>query len=181
MRSRMRDALSVVGALVMLTLVSGVVLAASGIPGSDGKFWGCYDRTGTLKVVAEGSSCPKGWTLIYWNQTGPQGLQGLKGDTGATGATGLQGPRGDTPTLSRQVVHVQYYPDPYSVKAYYAMCPPGMVVTGGGFDVDPTKVTVHTSMPWLDGTGTHGWRVYTTNHIGYPTDFGVYAVCVSLN
>lgn len=142
-----------------------------------------HARVGLQHAVNTAEAEPRvaAGVAILGSQTGPQGLQGPKGDTGETGATGPQGPKGDTPTLSRQVVHVQYYPTPYAVGPYYAMCPTGMVATGGGFDVDPTKVTVHSSMPWLDGTGASGWRVYTTNHIGYPTEFGVYALCVSLN
>jgi hypothetical protein len=86
--------------------VGNVILAAvMGSPvSSAGVISACYgpDVSGTHAVALEdtGGTCPKGTTLITWNQTGPQGPAGpagAKGATGATGpagATGAQGPQG---------------------------------------------------------------------------------------
>jgi hypothetical protein len=87
-------------AAAVFAVVGGVAWA--GIPGGDGVIHGCYDSGGNLKVVDGASACPRGYTPLTWNQTGPQGIQGIKGDQGIQGpkgdpgASGAQGPKGDT-------------------------------------------------------------------------------------
>jgi hypothetical protein len=88
------------GAVVATALASGF---AWGAIGDGGVIQGCYDAGGNLKVVAT-PACPKGYTLLPWNQQGPrglegpQGIQGPKGDPGEQGipgAQGVQGAKGD--------------------------------------------------------------------------------------
>ena len=86
--------LALVGAVLVAVPTAGIAYAA--IPGSNGVIQSCYNRGGNIKVVSA-LPCPKGWTPLAWNQTGPRGPigatgpQGPKGDTGATGAAGTEG------------------------------------------------------------------------------------------
>lgn len=82
-----------------LVLVGGTAYGAvSSIPDSAGVIHGCYDSGGNLKVIDTSvtTACPKGYSALDWNQTGPQGPAGPTGPTGATGATGPTGPAGPT-------------------------------------------------------------------------------------
>jgi hypothetical protein len=62
--------------------LGGVAYAA--IPNTGGLITGCYDSGGNLKVIDTStvSSCPKGYTSLNWNQTGPQGPAGVNGVSG---------------------------------------------------------------------------------------------------
>jgi hypothetical protein len=60
---------------------------------------------GDLRIVAANATCPRGWTLISWNVTGPpgpigpqgpQGAQGVPGPQGTQGVQGVAGPSGPT-------------------------------------------------------------------------------------
>jgi hypothetical protein len=62
---------------------------------------GCTSNsTGELKVIAAGTSCPRGSSPLSWNATGPagpagpQGPQGVAGPQGPQGVQGVQGPAG---------------------------------------------------------------------------------------
>ena len=63
------------------------------IPGGDGMIHGCYDSGGTVKVIdtSKTASCPKSYTALNWNQTGPQG--GYRATRGSLGrrAAGAEG------------------------------------------------------------------------------------------
>lgn len=64
------------GAVAASALAGGVAWAA--IPDSGGVIQGCYNNGGNLKVVSE-LPCPKGYTLLPWNQEGPKGDPGTDG------------------------------------------------------------------------------------------------------
>lgn len=94
------------GLSVALVTAGGTAFAAvSSIPDSSGVIHGCYDSDGDLHVIDTSvtSTCPRRYTSLNWNQTGPQGPAGAtgaagaagpQGPAGATGATGPQGPAG---------------------------------------------------------------------------------------
>jgi hypothetical protein len=90
------------GLAMALVAAGGTALAASSGPvSSTGTITGCYSNTdigGSHSVVLQdaGVSCPKGYSAVSWNQTGPQGPAGPQGPTGATGATGPTGAAGAT-------------------------------------------------------------------------------------
>lgn len=89
---RRRDVLAAtVGAIAATALAGGLAWAA--IPGDGGVIQGCYDSGGNLKVVAA-PPCPKGYTPLAWNQTGPQGPPGVQGPQGQPGADGADGQDG---------------------------------------------------------------------------------------
>jgi hypothetical protein len=50
--------------------------------------------TGDLKIVAAGAACPRNWSPLSWNVTGPMGLPGQEGPPGPQGVAGPQGPQG---------------------------------------------------------------------------------------
>jgi hypothetical protein len=58
------------------------------------------NSSGDLRVVAQGTSCPRNWSLLSWNVAGPpgpigpQGPQGPPGVPGPQGSQGQQGPQG---------------------------------------------------------------------------------------
>ena len=71
----------------------GAVSSASPMTDSGGNIYGCYDSGGNLKVIDPSltTTCPKGWSPLAWNQSGPTGP---KGDTGLSGPAGPAGPAG---------------------------------------------------------------------------------------
>lgn len=77
-----------------LTLVTGGL--AIGAPSAGGSIFACLSASaGTLtKVSSKAPKCPKGTSLITWNQVGPQGPQGIQGIQGPAGAPGAAGQSG---------------------------------------------------------------------------------------
>lgn len=93
-----RIGLLAAGLAVALAAVGGTAFGAvsSSIPDGSGVIHGCYDSGGNLKVIdtTVTSTCPKGYSSVNWNQTGPAGAAGPAGPAGPTGSTGPQGPQG---------------------------------------------------------------------------------------
>jgi hypothetical protein len=92
-----RIGLVIAGVAAASVLAGGAAYGAvSSIPDSAGVVHGCYDSGGNLKVIDTSvtSSCPKGYTSLNWNQTGPAGSQGVQGPQGVKGPQGVQGPQG---------------------------------------------------------------------------------------
>lgn len=123
--SRKAIIIVVILAAVTALIGAGSALAASAVttPAAipAGTIHGCVDNsTRTLSHVftvnTNGTTCPSGSFLVYWNQkgntgaTGPRGAagsQGPKGDTGApgtNGTNGAQGPSGVVGIDSTQLV-----------------------------------------------------------------------------
>ncbi len=77
---------------VLLISTGGFAFGAS-VGG--GSLYACLSSAGTLTKVAKATiKCPKGTTLISWNQTGPAGAAGIQGPEGIQGPQGLQGSQG---------------------------------------------------------------------------------------
>lgn len=82
---------------VLLLVAAALVFIAGGyaVGASTVKtIYSCVSTsTGSLtKVSVKMPKCPKGSSLLSWNQIGPQGLSGKQG---AAGVPGLPGPKGD--------------------------------------------------------------------------------------
>lgn len=78
-----------IGLAVIAVLGSSAWAAGTiaSIVGNDGVIHGCYaQRNGTLRVVAEGTTCGRGELGIEWSQQGPAGAQGPQGVPGEPGA-----------------------------------------------------------------------------------------------
>ena len=80
--------------VVALTLVTGGI--AMGSPTASKSIYACLSASaGTLsKVSIKAPKCPKGTTLISWNQAGAQGTKGVQGAQGIQGVQGVPGPQG---------------------------------------------------------------------------------------
>src|ERR1700750_2928049 len=81
------------GLLAVFIALAGTAYAATSFVSANGTVRGCVSKKGQLTVLKKSAKkCPKGLTLITWNQKGPAGQNGA---TGAQGAQGDQGPKGD--------------------------------------------------------------------------------------
>jgi hypothetical protein len=137
-----------------------------GLPGATGAT-GSAGATGPTGpgVGATGSTGP----------TGPSGAAGVTGPTGptgagATGASGASGPTGVTGATGVNVFHM-VTSAPTSVDATItALCPPGEVVTGGGYT--GTALSITNSRPNVSGTG---WSITVDSD---TTPVFANAVCV---
>jgi len=81
-----------------VTLAIAALLLSSGgfaIGATTGAIYACLSTSGTLTKVAKVTpKCPKGTSLISWNQVGPQGPQGIAGPQGQAGQSGIDGENG---------------------------------------------------------------------------------------
>lgn len=191
-----RAVLTGLAALVAVTSVSAVAIAAGGTTSS---------KAGKLKV-----KCPakvlsgKKVTCKAFGHlpAGPQGPQGPKGSKGAKGDKGQKGDKGDkgatgAPGVSGYEVVSQTFKEVFiensggmrglsEVKT--ASCPAGKRVIGGGTDLGTNATqngqqrSVSVSLGAPNGTGT-GWSVQLFNNevsgTGTSIDLQVYAICVN--
>jgi hypothetical protein len=93
-----------VAAVAAIVTGAGVASAV----GEDNTVKACYDRGGSLKLQI-GDECPRGWTPVQWNVTGPQGLTGEPGQDGADGEPGPPGPPGPAGTTEVSVVRLDFH------------------------------------------------------------------------
>jgi Collagen triple helix repeat (20 copies) len=92
-----RIGLVIAGLAAAAVMAGGTAFAAaSSSAGASDTIYGCYDSGGNLKVDLPlgTTTCPKGYSELDWNNTGPQGPAGPQGPPGPQGATGAQGPAG---------------------------------------------------------------------------------------
>ena len=83
--------LAILGAAIVLS-----ALASSDAARAD-QIYACVEtRSGTLKIVAAGTTCNNGATPLVWNTQGPIGPQGPQGPAGPPGPQGPQGATGAT-------------------------------------------------------------------------------------
>jgi hypothetical protein len=77
-----------------------VVLVFTSVQSFAEDIYGCYGKSGALRIVSDPGDCnKKNETLISWNsegEQGPAGPQGEQGPQGSQGLRGLQGVKGDT-------------------------------------------------------------------------------------
>jgi hypothetical protein len=96
-----RIGLMAAGLAGALVLAGGAAFGAvSSIPDSAGVIHGCYDSGGNVKVIDTSvtTTCPKGYSALNWNQTGPAGQQGPKGISGSSIVTSQGAPSGSCTT-----------------------------------------------------------------------------------
>jgi hypothetical protein len=119
-------------------------------------------------------------------QRGPRGFRGAAGAKGATGPAGPAGPAGTTGAqgppgpVSMTYVESDVTPLPANSDASQAaVCPSGMVVTGGGaIGLPDTGVSIKSS-DWGTSTGDSpdAWVVNVHNASASDTSFIVDAIC----
>src|SRR5215211_250285 len=89
--------LAFIGIAAAVMLGAGAAWGAITItsPAPDGRIYACYGvKKGVLRLVNEGTACPRTERGISWHQAGPPGPQGVPGPQGLQGLTGPQGPPG---------------------------------------------------------------------------------------
>jgi Collagen triple helix repeat (20 copies) len=180
-----RRATGVAIALTLSLVASGGVAWAAaagpgGVPDSAGVIHACYTTSPTLKSVllidpTKVSKCPRGLSMLTFNQTGPQGAQGIQGPQGIqgfTGATGLTGPSGSNggngaDGVSGYEVVSQTTDGLNTGDLAQATCPAGKHVLGGGGEIASTGdngdiYVIDSSMPLISHAG---WQVSTDFHM----------------
>jgi hypothetical protein len=95
-----RKRAAAVAFVVGVAVAGGVAGASMPQLGGTDTIFACYaTRTGAVRIVdSTTTACPRGESLVSWNQrgqAGPQGTQGMQGPKGDTGPQGPQGPEGD--------------------------------------------------------------------------------------
>lgn len=148
---------------------------------------GCYsNHTGALRIVGDGERCRPQKTAVEWNQRGPQGPPGPIGPAGPTGPQGAQGPagpQGPPGGLAERAVVSSGFTVPQSTLEFTyvatALCPPGKVVLGGGYEVEQAGVNeVRESRPQT-GSGVEGWAVGIGADEDVDVEGVVYAICAN--
>jgi Collagen triple helix repeat (20 copies) len=93
---------------------------------------------------------------------GPKGARGLRGPKGATGATGPAGPKGTfgavTSYASAPVLLCSFEAGSCAVGSTKIECPPGTILTGGGY----TGAGMVTTVTWSAPVG-NSWGVIAVN------------------
>jgi len=100
-----RVTVAVVVAIAVTTLVGGVTYAVASTSPTPNTYYACSFNgyvNPLLIAVNKAPTCPRGQTVVSWNQagtvgaTGGTGAQGVPGATGGTGAQGVPGLPGGT-------------------------------------------------------------------------------------
>jgi hypothetical protein len=169
-------AATIIAFVALFAVLGGSAVAAKKLTGKDIKDGsiGLKDLSKSAQRALEGAQGPRG-------AAGPSGAPGAQGPAGPTGAAGAQGPAG--------VNRLQYAfggllelcaaGDPSCDVGYSeAVCPAGMVATGGGYeygDLRPTDTVVTYNSSNADG---NGWVVEVINKAAAAMDFYAVAHCV---
>lgn len=112
---------------------------------------------------------------------GKTGATGATGPTGPTGDTGATGPAGSTITYRRQGEPATAEPGTAAIS--FALCDPGDVGTGGGFNINGPWPRILSSDPQEAGVPPFlvvGWQVSVINQADEPVGIQAEAVCVDL-
>jgi hypothetical protein len=145
----------------------------------------CYSRNnGLLRIIGSGEECRPDETALEWNQQGPPGPQGPAGPQGPTGPVGPEGPAGPAGGLADREIVTQDFTVPRSTLEFTyvvtAACPPGKLVTGGGYEIGQDGVNeFRESHPEMIQPGVEGWTVGVGADDDVDVDGTVYAICVA--
>jgi hypothetical protein len=169
----MRRKLTITLGIIFSVLLFGGVAYAS-IPGPDNVIHGCYKTNnpgqGAVIVVDSAASCPSGFTILNWNQIGPQGPAGANGTNGVSGYE----------TVLGDVAVVE--PGNWNTTV---ICSIGKKPLGGGFSVGgfvngSNIVTV--SRFNQDGLGNpNGWFIEGENHRSVSDNVRAWVICGTVN
>ena len=157
-----------------VTGVVGTVATASAADSTNGKFTGCVDSKGGLRIIdpSKGEVCGPKTTQITWNEQGVQGLQG---------PAGPQGPAGTAPTVylgDLVNVMVSSAQEGFSVIAY---CQPGDKAIGRSLTIDVITFAKRYNAPVVqtDAASDEGWWEFSgLNGTESDLDIGLRPTCV---
>lgn len=93
--NRLTAALALAAGLAVGGIAGAGVVAA--VEHSDsGVLHGCaHERSGELRLLADGEDCRQGERAVQWNVQGPPGPAGPEGAAGPQGEQGVPGPQGE--------------------------------------------------------------------------------------
>lgn len=159
-----------------------ITLADQGPQGPQGPAGPAGPRGAAGATGATGPAGPIGLNGAT-GPAGPRGLTGATGPRGDRGATGPQGPQG--PAGPARLVYVRFDRDvpPGSATNYYANCPAGTVLVGGGCghrdgNWAMTDVQVNYAGPDQNSTrSAYRCSAHNTSKVD-PRAINVFAVCM---
>jgi hypothetical protein len=186
---RYKGGLLAIAGTATAAFIMGSAIAGSADP--DGtEFYACAKDNNVLSVtisLGEPPTCPKKYSVVSWNQTGPQGpvgpagIAGAPGPAGAPGSAGPAGEDGDDGFSGYQRVEAYSETDSSSDKTVTAWCPAGKhVVGGGGFGPTATAFVTRTSFPQIY-QGLEGWELHASYVPAEPTDWRLTAVAICVD
>lgn len=191
-------------AAISVIMLGTAGVAVASIPSANGVIHGCRSTlTGAVRVIDTdaGQKCQAfGEKQLDWNQQGPQGVPGPAGPVGPVGpagATGPAGPAGATGPAGPAGPPGSTTPTVKEVSAFgianggsdgdaVAHCPAGMVVTGGGYSIDPgilVRISSASDFPDESGFNAAGWHLLVDNlnpPSQNPSSFIVFAECLKI-
>src|SRR5689334_8798799 len=91
-----RPAIAIATGIATAVLVGGITYAVAAPSPPPHTYYACANSkviAGSITVDTP-PTCPKGQTILSWNQNGADGATGATGATGTNGATGPTGPSG---------------------------------------------------------------------------------------
>lgn len=149
-------------ALVVVTLLAIGGIAYASIPGPDGVVHACYKISnpaqGALIAIDSAASCPSGYAVLNWSQTGPQGPAGPQGATGPQGPAGTNGVSGYASVTDATTIPAN---SPLTYQSATVLCASGKVVLGGGGSAqtgaEANHVLVRSQAAYAGGL--EGWSV----------------------
>ena len=195
-------ALLAAGAIVGMAVASAAAAGAASTAASS-TLTACAAKDGTLRLVPNGTTCPKSAKLVSWAVTGPPGPAGPAGATGATGPQGTTGPAGVTGPAGAQgpagvsgyefISTVTTLPPQVTTEAK-ATCPSGKSPVGGGYVIltannqipltPPPDVRVVADTPYADaivgGASPRGWKVFVYSGGTEAQGVGIIANCAQV-
>jgi hypothetical protein len=160
----------VVLAVGVAACVFGVATAVqASIPDAAGVIHGCYNNTGSLRVIDSATStCKASETALSWSQTGSKGQTGPTGAAGPTGADGTARDVGSVNATSTPGF------DPNDTKGWVAVSTPsiGVFCLTPDPSVDITNALgVSLGSPGGGSTGFVTWSGYcSTNPLEFQVD-----------
>ncbi|NYE36065.1 hypothetical protein F4692_001169 [Nocardioides cavernae] len=179
---------SVVTAALLLALVAAATVAvgsATGAGRTPSSLTACAAKDGgSLRLVAKKKACRPDERPVTWGKRGPRGAPGTNGVDGTNGAVGPQGPAGAPGMSGYQVVEELTPVNGFLFGTFYATCPAGKRVVGGGatavteegIEQATDTFTVLSQSPTADGRRYYA-GVYNTGTV--VKRFVVRAICVS--
>jgi Collagen triple helix repeat (20 copies) len=154
-----------------------------GVPGQQGP--------GLIVGAAALAACPNGGVQVSdeYSDVGNicNGAPGATGPAGPTGATGPQGPAGQNGVSGYNIVEApgvnsDYQLSGYTEAQYYAECPAGQVVIGGGWDGPLGSITLNGDGPGPEINGSfpaESWAIDVYNNSIAFNDVDVWALCAN--
>ena len=159
-----------VGPTIGVCVLAVLLATGAGADTTLTTYYACVNmKSGAIYMVNEGDTCKNNYTLISWNQVGPQGPQG---------------PAGLTQKLSVQEVSAAFVIPEGQVSSVDAQCPAGTFLTGGGFVTPRSSTAVAVILVSRPDVANNEWMVTASAPVVNTGNaefiLEVFALCASL-